>query len=67
MTIERVARLAAVPVRLNDDMKEELYKHMKSELKRLQELRAKGVTGRIEFTLPDWYQEGIEFRMGEAA
>ena len=67
LTIERVARLAAVPLRLNDDMKVELYQHMKSELKRLQALRAQGATGRIEFTLPEWYQEGILCRMGEAA
>lgn len=43
-----------------------LYQHMKSELKRLQELRAHGVTGRIDFTLPDWYQDGIQLRMGES-
>lgn len=67
MTIERVARLACVPLRLNDDLKAELYQHMKSELKRLRELRAGGEVGRIEFTLPEWYQEGIVVHMGEAA
>lgn len=67
MTIDRVARLAAVPVRLKPWQMDELYQHMKAEQKRLQALRANGVMGRIEFTLPDWYQEGITFRMGEAA
>ncbi|AUM54083.1 hypothetical protein FDQ87_02385 [Salmonella enterica] len=66
MTIERVARLACIPVRLNPWQMDELYQHMKSELKRLQELRAHGVTGRIDFTLPDWYQDGIQLRMGES-
>ena len=67
MTIERVARLAAIPVRLKSWQMDELYQHMKSELRRLQALRMDGVIGRIEFTLPEWYQEGITFRMGEAA
>ncbi|MFO3825584.1 hypothetical protein ACK35T_23415, partial [Salmonella enterica subsp. enterica serovar Braenderup] len=66
MTIERVARLACVPVRLKTWQMDELYQHMKSELKRLQELRAQGVTGHIDFTLPDWYQDGIQLRMGES-
>lgn len=66
MTIERVARLACIPVRLKPWQMDELYQHMKSELKRLQELRAHGVTGRIEFTFPDWYQDGIQLRMGES-
>ncbi|HGE8979990.1 TPA: hypothetical protein ACGE22_004347, partial [Salmonella enterica subsp. enterica] len=66
MTIERVARLACIPVRLKPWQMDELYQHMKSELKRLQELRAQGVTGRIDFTLPDWYQDGIQLRMGES-
>ncbi|EJQ4806634.1 hypothetical protein NX236_003484 [Salmonella enterica] len=66
MTIERVARLACVPVRLKTWQMDELYQHMKNELKRLQELRAHGVTGRIDFTLPDWYQDGIQLRMGES-
>ena len=67
MTIERVARLACVPVRLKPWQMDELYQHMKSELKRLRELRAGGEVGRIEFTLPEWYQEGIMVHMGEAA
>ncbi|MCG9949165.1 hypothetical protein MIB43_004430 [Providencia rettgeri] len=44
---------------------DDLYQHMKGELKRLQELRSEGVTGRIEFTLPDWYQRGITYQMGD--
>lgn len=67
MTIDRVAHLACVPVRLKPWQMDELYLHMKSELKRIEELRGQGVTGRIEFTLPDWYQEGITIRLGEAA
>lgn len=67
MTIERVARLAGVPVRLKPWQMDELYQHMKSELKRIQALRADGFMGRAEFTLPEWYQEGIYYRMGEAA
>ncbi|ECJ4419490.1 hypothetical protein CVA56_00005, partial [Salmonella enterica subsp. enterica serovar Mbandaka] len=55
-----------VPVRLKTWQMDELYQHMKNELKRLQELRAHGVTGRIDFTLPDWYQDGIQLRMGES-
>ncbi|EBK4144650.1 hypothetical protein DLO46_10280 [Salmonella enterica] len=35
-------------------------------IKKIQELRAQGVTGRIDFTLPDWYQDGIQLRMGES-
>ncbi|MGK0705148.1 hypothetical protein ACSFCW_16950 [Yokenella regensburgei] len=67
MTIACVVRLASSVTRLNDEMKAELYQHMKNELRRLQELRAQGVTGRIDFTLPDWYQDGVELRMKEAA
>jgi len=67
MTIDRVAHLACVPVRLKPWQMDELYQHMKSELKRIEELRRQGVMGRIEFTLPDWYQEGITIRLGEAA
>ncbi len=67
MTIDRVAHLATIPARLKPWQMDELYQCMKSELKRMQGLRGGGVTGRIEFTLPDWYQGGIEFRMGEAA
>ncbi|WP_261984861.1 MULTISPECIES: hypothetical protein [Providencia] len=44
---------------------DDLYQHMKGELKRLQDLRSEGVTGRIEFTLPDWYQHGITYQMGD--
>jgi len=66
MTIERVARLASSVLRLKDWQKDELYKHLKREHKRLQELRSEGVTGRLEFTAPDWYQDGITIRMGES-
>lgn len=67
MTIDRVAHLAAMPIRLKPLQMEEIYQHMKDELKRLRELLAGGNIWRIEFTLPDWYQEGITYRMGEAA
>lgn len=67
MVIDRVAHLAAVPVRLKPWQMDEIYQHMKAELKRLRELRAGGNLWRIEFTLPPWYQEGITYRMGEAA
>jgi len=65
MTIDRVAHLACVPVRLKPWQMDELYQHMKGELKRLQEAREGGDCDRIEFTLPDWYQEGVTMRMGE--
>lgn len=67
MTIDRVAHLAAVPIRLKPWQMDDIYQHMKAELKRLRELRARGNIWRIEFTLPHWYQEGITYRMGEAA
>lgn len=67
MTIDRVAHLAAIPVRLKPWQMDELYQHMKAELKRMEALRGQGVMGRIEFTLPDWYQDEITMRMGEAA
>ncbi|EHI9124251.1 hypothetical protein J9P93_004629, partial [Salmonella enterica] len=47
--------------------KDELYQHYKQELVRLKQLRITGVLGRIEFTAPDWYQQNITLRMGEAA
>jgi hypothetical protein len=65
--IDHVAHLAAVQVRLKPWQMDEIYQHMKAELKRLRELRAGGNLWRIEFTLPHWYQEGITYRMGEAA
>ncbi|SFN77928.1 hypothetical protein SAMN05216516_12115 [Izhakiella capsodis] len=66
MTIDRVARLASIPVRLKPWQMDDIYQHMKTELERLQELRAGGVTCRLGFTLPEWYQDGITYRMGEA-
>lgn len=65
MTIDRVAHLAALSMRLKPWQMDEIYQHMKSELKRMTSLREQGVTGRIEFILPDWYQDGIAYRMGE--
>ncbi|ETT08685.1 hypothetical protein HMPREF1562_2532, partial [Providencia alcalifaciens F90-2004] len=50
MTIDRVARLAGTSVKLKSWQMDELYQHMKIELKRIQALRASGVIGRIEFT-----------------
>ena len=67
MTIDRVARLANVPIKLKQWQLDEIYQHMKVELSSMREKRLQGFTGRLEFTLPDWYQEGILFRMGEAA
>ncbi|WP_230489296.1 hypothetical protein [Providencia alcalifaciens] len=65
MTIDRVARLAGTSMKLKSWQMDELYQHMKIELKRIQALRASGVIGRIEFTLPDWYQQGITYQMGD--
>ncbi|WP_265524641.1 hypothetical protein [Providencia rustigianii] len=65
MTIDRVARLAGTSVKLKPWQMDELYQHMKNELKRMQELRAEGFMGRIEFTLPDWYQQGVTYQMGD--
>lgn len=62
---DRVARLAGTSVKLKPWQMDELYQHMKIELKRIQALRASGLIGRIEFTLPDWYQQGITYQMGD--
>ncbi|WP_084976857.1 hypothetical protein [Plesiomonas shigelloides] len=65
MTIDRIAHLSAIPIRLKPWQMDELYQHMRRELVRMRDLRASGEVGRIEFTLPDWYQDGITLRMGE--
>ncbi|MDE9575227.1 hypothetical protein L2106_17710 [Citrobacter portucalensis] len=67
MTIEQVSRAALHPMKIKPWQKEELYQHYKQELVRLKQLRITGVLGRIEFTAPDWYQQNITLRMGEAA
>ncbi|ECC3110491.1 hypothetical protein KU45_23900 [Salmonella enterica subsp. enterica] len=67
MTIEQVSRAALHPMKIKPWQKDELYQHYKQELVRLKQLRITGVLGRIEFTAPDWYQQNITLRMGEAA
>ena len=65
LTIDRIAHLSAIPIRLKPWQMDALYQHMRRELVRMRDLRASGEVGRIEFTLPDWYQDGITLRMGE--
>ncbi|WP_162505637.1 hypothetical protein [Candidatus Arsenophonus triatominarum] len=65
MTIAKIAMLANMTVRLKVGEMDEIYRQMKSELKRIKTMRLQGFSGRIEFFLPDWYQAGITFRMGE--
>lgn len=67
MTVEQVARAALHPMKIKPWQKEEIYQHYKQELARLKQLRINGIAGRIEFSAPDWYQQGITLRMGEAA
>lgn len=67
MTIERVAYLAAMPARLKQWQMDDIYQHMKGQITLMREKRLEGCTGRIEFTLPDWYQDGVTLKMGEAA
>lgn len=65
MTISKIAMLANTPVKLKVGEMDEIYCQMKSELKRMKAMRLQGYSGRIEFFLPDWYQAGITFQMGE--
>uniref|UniRef100_A0A3B0M231 Uncharacterized protein n=1 Tax=Arsenophonus endosymbiont of Trialeurodes vaporariorum TaxID=235567 RepID=A0A3B0M231_9GAMM len=65
MTISKIAMLSNTPVKLKMGEMGEIYCQMKSELKRMKTMRLDGFTGRLEFLLPDWYQAGITFRMGE--
>lgn len=57
--VEAVHAIAMRPSPVPKWQRDRLYDHFKEELKRLRQLRAEGVQGRIEFTAPDFYQRGI--------
>ncbi|EHK8991103.1 hypothetical protein KCT17_003671 [Escherichia coli] len=63
-TVELVGARAMKPVRLKQWEKDRLHVHLKGELVRLRQLRKDGEQGLIEFTAPDWYQDGITRHMG---
>ena len=46
--IDELRRVANKPVKWPKKLREEIYQHYKGELKRIEGLRAEGVTGRIE-------------------
>ena len=52
--IANVGQLARTPIKISKAEKEELYRHYRAELKRLQEMRNDGKQGRIPFTNPWW-------------
>lgn len=56
--IWHIIRLSKTPKNLKAWQLDEIYKHMKGEMERLLSERANGNTGRIEFTLPEWYESG---------